>query len=169
MLNIIVDLILRMEASDSKHYDMQGIVLIDELETHLHIDLQKKILPFLCEFFPKIQFIVSTHSPFILNSVDNAVIYDLERQIRVEDLSAYAYDGLVEGYFQNDKYSTQAKQALKRYQCLVEQAQRNEDEEDEMIELRLRLKKIPPEFARELVTAFNLIEIKRKAALKEHK
>ena len=51
----------------AKMYDLQGIVLIDEIETHLHVELQKKILPFLTNFFPNIQFVITTHSPFILN------------------------------------------------------------------------------------------------------
>lgn len=84
ILNIISDLILRIDknrAAICRNYafDTEGIVLIDELETHLHIELQKKILPFLVEFFPNIQFIITTHSPFVLNSIDNAVIYDLEK------------------------------------------------------------------------------------------
>ena len=54
-----------MEKRHSRIYDVQGIALVDEIETHLHIDLQKKILPFLTNFFPKIQFIVTTHSPFV--------------------------------------------------------------------------------------------------------
>lgn len=74
---IISDLILRMDKNwllknHLSQYDIEGIVLIDELETHLHIELQKKILPFLTGFFPKIQFISSTHSPYILNSISNA-------------------------------------------------------------------------------------------------
>lgn len=43
---------------------MTGIVLIDEVDKHLHITLQKEILPKLFELFPNIQFIVSSHSPF---------------------------------------------------------------------------------------------------------
>lgn len=65
-------------------YNAQGIVLIDELETHLHIELQKKILPFLTKFFPNIQFIVTTHSPYILNSISNAKAYDLEKHVELE-------------------------------------------------------------------------------------
>ena len=79
---------------------LPGIVLIDEIETHLHLELQKKILSFLTTLFPNIQFIVSTHSPFILNSLENAVIYDLEKKMLVKDgLSDIPYDGIVEGYF----------------------------------------------------------------------
>ena len=45
--------------------DINGIVLIDEVDKHLHITLQKEILPKLFELFPNIQFIVSSHSPFL--------------------------------------------------------------------------------------------------------
>jgi len=162
ILNIVMELMLRMEAAEYPYYDMQGIVLIDELETHLHLDLQKKILPFLCDFFPKIQFIVTTHSPFILSSISNAIIYDLERQLRIEDASAYAYDGLADVYFNNDQYSKIAKIELKRYQILIQQHQRSEDDEDEMIDLRLKLKEIPYDLAPELVTAFREVETTRK-------
>lgn len=114
VINIISDLILRMDrnrAGEERNYafDTEGIVLIDEIETHLHIELQKNILPFLTSFFPNIQFIVSTHSPFVLNSIDNAVIYDLEKNIRVENLSSYSYEGIVEGYFEVDNYSKELK------------------------------------------------------------
>lgn len=45
--------------------DIQGIVLIDEIDKHLHIKLQKEILPRIMELFPNVQFIISTHSPFL--------------------------------------------------------------------------------------------------------
>ena len=49
-------------------------------------------------------FIVSTHSPFILNSLDNVIIYDLENHLLVENgLSDVPYDGIVEGYLGNIK------------------------------------------------------------------
>ncbi len=49
------------------------------------MELQRKILDLLTSIFPNIQFIMSTHSPFIINSVDNAVIYDLEKKILVKN------------------------------------------------------------------------------------
>lgn len=45
--------------------EVSGIVLIDEVDKHLHIKLQKEVLPKLFGLFPKIQFIVSSHSPFL--------------------------------------------------------------------------------------------------------
>lgn len=46
-----------------------GIVLIDEIELHLHPSWQQQILPTLQRIFPKIQFIVTTHSPQVVSSV----------------------------------------------------------------------------------------------------
>lgn len=128
--------------SESERYEAQkryqlwqenvvGIVLIDELETHLHIGLQKTNLPFLTKFFPKIQFIVSTHSPYILNSVENCVIYDLEKRIRLEDMSQYSAEGIVEGYFELETYSDILMKKVKRYQSLVENVNPTEDERAE--------------------------------------
>lgn len=45
--------------------EITGIVLIDEADKHLHIKLQKEILPRLFKLFPNVQFIVSSHSPFL--------------------------------------------------------------------------------------------------------
>ncbi|MCL1874822.1 MAG: AAA family ATPase [Synergistaceae bacterium] len=56
----------------------KGLVLIDEPELHLHVALQKVFMPSLIKMFPQIQFIIATHSTFILNTAKNAVIYDLE-------------------------------------------------------------------------------------------
>lgn len=44
MLSLVTELIFRMEAGAPRVYDLPGIVLIDEVETHLHIELQKKAL-----------------------------------------------------------------------------------------------------------------------------
>jgi predicted ATP-binding protein involved in virulence len=46
--------------------DIKGIVLVDEIDAHLHGKLQKEILPSLLKLFPKIQFILTTHSPMFL-------------------------------------------------------------------------------------------------------
>lgn len=46
-------------------HQAKGIVLIDEIDKHLHIRMQKDVLPKLMQLFPNIQFIVSSHSPFV--------------------------------------------------------------------------------------------------------
>jgi AAA domain, putative AbiEii toxin, Type IV TA system len=45
---------------------IEGIVLIDEIDAHLHSDLQFSVLPRLLKLFPKIQFIVTSHAPLFL-------------------------------------------------------------------------------------------------------
>ncbi|GAA1974472.1 AAA family ATPase [Kitasatospora viridis] len=45
--------------------DLPGVVLIDEVDAHLHVSWQQRIGPWLTAHFPRVQFIVSTHSPYI--------------------------------------------------------------------------------------------------------
>lgn len=47
--------------------DFTGIVIIDEIEKHLHPELQREIIGNLCDLFPKVQFILSTHSPLCVS------------------------------------------------------------------------------------------------------
>ncbi len=75
--------ILKQSDKINKDYNCSGIVLIDEIDKHLHIKMQKEVLPKLIEMFPHIQFIVSSHSPFFniglsrKSSIQNR-IFDLE-------------------------------------------------------------------------------------------
>ncbi len=150
LLAILTELILRMEAHKVKAYDMQGVVLIDEIETHLHVDLQKKILPFLVSFFPKIQFIVTTHSPFVLSSLSNAVICDLEKRFVTSDLSSYSYDALIESYFDSDKYSSEVKKKIERFEKLSIKEILTDDEKDEYMDFKRYFKNLPTFMADEL-------------------
>ena len=118
VFDIVADLMMRMEAQ--RYYDIEGIVLIDEIETHLHVELQKQIVPFLMRLFPNIQFILTTHSPFILNSAPNSVIYDLEKHLLVEDgMENLSYEGIVEGYFEVDRFSQKLRKYFEEYKQLV--------------------------------------------------
>ena len=108
ILDIIVDLMIRMQTPEKRvtEFLSPGIVLIDEIENHLHMELQRRVLRILTELFPNIQFIVTTHSPFVLNSIENAAIYDLENHTLIQNgLSDASYSGIVEGYFRQDELS----------------------------------------------------------------
>ena len=168
VIYIVSDLILRMDKNwlledKISEYDYQGIVLIDELETHLHIELQKKIFPFLTKFFPKIQFIVTTHSPYILNSISNAKAYDLERQVELDNLSRFSSDDLAEGYFEADAYSDELKNSLNRYEELCLRNDLTEDERAERAEIRIKFKNISTELSGVAKERFEDIERRRKA------
>ena len=76
----------------------EGIVLIDEIDMHLHPRWQWKILDALHSSFPKVQFIAATHSPIIISSFRDAKLLSIG-QNGVEELGgAYAYsiDDVVE-------------------------------------------------------------------------
>lgn len=81
--------LLNPEMSD--YSQAEGIVLIDEIDMHLHPRWQWKILDALHSSFPKVQFIAATHSPIIISSFRDAKLLSIG-QNGVEELSgAYAY------------------------------------------------------------------------------
>ncbi|EGQ9234472.1 ATPase AAA [Vibrio alginolyticus] len=99
IMAVYADLITKISLRLIDPDDLTGIVLIDEIDAHLHVSIQKKILAFLKNAFPKVQFILTTHSPFVVSSVDDAVIFDLSQLKQVEDLSMYSYEAVLEGLF----------------------------------------------------------------------
>lgn len=52
-----------------------GLLLIDEVENHLHPKWQKRFIPTILKIFPNLQIIATTHSPFIVSSVEDAKVY----------------------------------------------------------------------------------------------
>ena len=100
IFDIYADLLMRTELFDITPDELTGVVLIDEIDAHLHISLQKIILPFFINSFPKVQFIVSTHSPFVISSSSDTVIYDLTKQeLITNNVTFYSNDAIVKGLF----------------------------------------------------------------------
>lgn len=106
LLNIVVDIAFRAALLNRELYgdkaamQSEGTVLIDEIDMHLHPSLQATILQRLQQTFPKIQFIVSTHSPMVMSNLksdDNNVIYKLDYKIEkkryeTREVKAYGRD-----------------------------------------------------------------------------
>lgn len=153
-IQIVAELLLRMEAGQTGRYDMPGVVLIDEIETHLHIELQKQILPFLTDFFPHLQFIVTSHSPFVLNSLPDAVVFDLGSGKRWENLAPLSAGSIIEDYFDSDQYSQVSKDLLARYQQLAVQNPRTQEQDKEYRQLIDQLDGVTLEQAPELVAQY---------------
>lgn len=162
VLDIVLDLIMRMENQTQRSFDFRlpGIVLIDEIETHLHLELQKNIMPLLTTVFPNIQFIVTSHSPFILNSIKNVVICDLENHLLVEHgLDDIPYEGIVEGYFGVNKLSDSLKRKFEEYKRLVKKERLSDDEISEIAELELYLDEIPDYLAIGITTEYKRLKL----------
>lgn len=87
LVSIVVDIAFRCALlnkvmyGDEAYKHTHGTVIIDEIDEHLHPELQVRIIKALHETFPKIQFIVSTHAPLVMSSVESNednVVYKLE-------------------------------------------------------------------------------------------
>ena len=146
IFDFISEIILRMSYRTDDVFNLEGIVLIDEPEIHLHIEMQKKVLPLLSEFFPRVQFIVATHSPFILNSVANAVVYDLETKIRTERLSNIPPNIINKDYLSLEKgkvneYKKEIKEFIKLVK-LLDDDKLTEEQSNRIAELDLKLNDI---------------------------
>ncbi|ENW90181.1 MULTISPECIES: AAA family ATPase [Acinetobacter] len=127
IFDIYSDLLMRSRLLNILPNELNGVVLIDEIDAHLHISLQKKILPFLSQSFPEIQFIVSTHSPFVITSTNNdTVVYDLSTgEFFEEDLSQYSYESVIKGLFHVNPISSETKNSIETLKKLLNQTPTN--------------------------------------------
>ncbi len=82
LISWIADLLGRVDLlkwqDDLPIFEKNLILLLDEIEVHLHPEWQRKVLPVVQKLFKNSQIFVSTHSPFVVNSIDDAWVYELE-------------------------------------------------------------------------------------------
>lgn len=79
---IISEMIFRLSAtlpddSDEVFYEREAVVLIDELDCHIHPKWQKNLVPALKKLFPNCQFLITTHSPYVLGTLEECEIQKL--------------------------------------------------------------------------------------------
>ena len=95
ILSLIMELAYRstlLNPEMDNFTDLNGIVMIDEIDAHLHPRWQWKILDALQVVFPKVQFIIATHSPIVISSAKDVNIIKLIDLEHHENLrSAYGY------------------------------------------------------------------------------
>jgi predicted ATP-binding protein involved in virulence len=138
-----------------------GIVMIDELETHLHPALQEKVFPFLVAMFPNVQFIVTTHSSAVISSIDNAVVYDLVTHEAVDSASlrGIPYGDLMKHHFGiSSDIDLESTRALGRLSELYRKDHRTAAEQTELEALSNRLVSTSSPLALEV---WNVLEEKR--------
>ena len=82
LISWIGDLLMRMDEvkweDNLPINEREFILLLDEIEVHLHPAWQRKVLPVIQKLFKNAQIFISTHSPFVINSVDGAWIHPLK-------------------------------------------------------------------------------------------
>jgi predicted ATP-binding protein involved in virulence len=82
MIGVVADIAHRMarlnpQLDDQVLTETPGVVVIDEIDLHLHPNWQRTIVENLRSIFPKVQFIATTHSPFIIQSARDGEVIDL--------------------------------------------------------------------------------------------
>lgn len=105
----------------------EGIVLIDEIELHMHPEWQRKVIKVLRTTFPNIQFIITTHSPQVLGEIDidtNILkIMNTQNHFEVEKISSLiAWDSnyILEEFMEASSLNEQAKKQLAELYQLIE-------------------------------------------------
>ena len=126
LLNIFLSILRDYDMTGiaiSSTEDIRGIVVVDEIDLHLHAKHQYKILPKLVEMFPKVQFVLTTHSPlFVLGMSkvfgdDGFAIYKMPegQPISPEEFSEFgaAYQAFTETRQFNDDIRREIENAQK--------------------------------------------------------
>lgn len=105
-----------------------GLLLIDEAENHLHPKWQKTFLNSILEIFPNLQIIATTHSPFIVSSVDNAKVFVCKSMINhsiiVDETAQYSNkpieEVLLSDVFNTERFSQEITDLLEEREKAIE-------------------------------------------------
>jgi predicted ATP-binding protein involved in virulence len=126
-------------------FEREIILFLDEIEVHMHPAWQRKILPVVQKLFKNSQIFVSTHSPFVVNSVDDAWVYELKvengkAQVAEKNLTktAYSYQTILREVFDIDerfgeKTQKKLEDFLKQSRRIQQSNGNNEINKDEFL------------------------------------
>ena len=136
LVNIVMDIAIRCALLNKTMFgnkcykETHGTVIIDEIDEHLHPSIQVRILKALQKAFPKIQFIVSTHSPLVISSVESHpynVVYklgydDKTREYTHHELNVYGMDAstIIETYMGQEARDIDVSNNIKEVQSLID-------------------------------------------------
>lgn len=129
ILSMVSDIAKRLAIANPQSEEPlneEAIILIDELDLHLHPKWQRNIVGDLKRTFPNCQFIVSTHSPFIIQSLNK------EEVLRVDDEDTNEKEGSYEGWSIEEIQENEMGVAIKtdRYNNLLDMFSRSVDDDD---------------------------------------
>jgi predicted ATPase len=118
------------DSEDSTKIIAPGVVLIDEVDAHLHPTWQRKIGLWFRTHFPNLQFIVTTHSPLVCQAAEHGTVFQLPkpgskeqgRMIEGEELNRLLYGNVLDAYGTElfGENVTRSEESKKRMQRLAE-------------------------------------------------
>jgi hypothetical protein len=112
--------------------EVRGVVLIDEVEQHLHPAMQAELVPRLRKILPGVQFVATTHSPLVALGAGSDGVVPLHRRgsrvvtAVVPSLTAYSAEDVLteDALFDTDPYPARTRTKMQRYQALAAKGKR---------------------------------------------
>lgn len=157
MLNMVAELAFRCVVLNgfkgvSAVKETEGVVLIDELDMHLHPNWQRNVVQNLRDAFPGLQFIVTTHSPFIVQSIKKEELIILEEEIDVSSdpfrrsIEEIASTEMGVDEMPRSKAFIEMEELAAQYYDLIAQGKTSENDE-EVAALRNQLNELEDKFS----------------------
>ncbi len=113
--------LLNRHLGASAPQETPGIVLIDELDLHLHASWQKKVIADLQRAFPQIQFVATTHAPLVIGGMQEGKIFVLKDNQAFTMALQFGRDAnSILGAMEIDERDTVIKNLLQQYHLLIE-------------------------------------------------
>ncbi|MGF7218256.1 hypothetical protein GGR92_004433 [Spirosoma lacussanchae] len=142
-----------------------AVCLVDEIDLHLHPKFQRSIIKFLTETFPNTQFIVTAHSPLVVQSAQNANIVLLKREgdethvAQGIDVHSWRIDQILSSdlFGEISSRPPATEERMQRRRALLLQDERTEQENQELARLEEELGTLTAAESQEALKALELI------------
>lgn len=130
----------------------RGLLLIDEVDLHLHPKRQRELFSFLKEWLPNFQFVVTTHSPLTAQQADRGELHCLVREAK--NIHIYPFSGnpktlllhqlaMSPAFGLNTDESKEVEDMKQQYRTLRDKADRSPQEDSELEKLKASLTDLP--------------------------
>lgn len=139
MLALVGDLARRLSIANPERevpMDGEGIVLIDEIDLHLHPSWQEKVMPALMRIFPNIQFIVTTHAPKVLGEVGDEVkivrLWEVDGEVEAQEmkpLNGWDVNAILEQYMGTNALHEQTEKLIRKMHDFIDEENYQDAEE----------------------------------------
>ena len=100
-----------------------GLILVDEIDAHLHPEWQRRVMPAISRLLPETYIIATTHSPFVVGAAEDAQVFrirqDLSVQTDLDELYGYPADLVLEKAFVPSLYAPELERKLNRLSTLA--------------------------------------------------
>ncbi|MEQ9669088.1 AAA family ATPase [Coleofasciculus sp. G2-EDA-02] len=143
-----------------------GVVLIDEIDLHLHPKWQRGVVDDLKKTFPNIQFVATTHSPFIIQSLREGELINLDKPAEIEEYENKSIEDITEYVMgvdipqRSERYQKMMEAAEEYYRVLQEAQEANPEKIEQ---LKTKLDKLIEPFSDD-VAYHAFLRMERKAA-----